>query len=452
MSDRQTPSSPDAEKAALGCVLIRPAAWDELAEAVGDDFLVPIHREIFEAMRGLAGRRVTVDHVSLGDELKIRGAADRLPGGYGYLVELARAVGSVDSAPHYIRTVIAKATLRRTIAACADIVSSAYGPVDDVEEFLAETRAKLSAVEMRSAGGFVRMGDDMDKVLADIEGRGKDPDSYIVRTGLTELDAAIGGLRGSQLIAVGGNPGHGKTALAWEFMINAATTGIPGALVSLEMKRPEMIERAISKRARVDGRDIVAGRVDFEDWKRIQAPQTQDLRDLPVWINDRKLSARRICSEVRRWASRQASKMKLVVIDYLGLVRHEQEGQNRAREVGEMAEAFKALAKELDAPVVLCAQLNRENTKGGKDGKARPPVMSDFRDSGEIEQAADVVLFPWWEGTPKVGTPHPANIIIGKQRNGPQGSVKCQWEREFTTFSDRKPSRDYHDEDDSNPI
>lgn len=446
-TERIPPHSPDAERAALGSVMIRPLAWEELADMSADDFLLTPHREIFDAMKALADRHRAIDFVSLSDELKARGMLSRLDGGEQYLVTIANSTPTADNAAFYAKAVVAKATLRRTIAACSEIASSAYGDVGDVEEFLSEMRAKLGSIEMRGSGGFVRVGEDLQAVIDAIGARSETPKDYVVPTGLTKLDIAIGGLRGSQLIVVGGNPGHGKTALVWDFLLNASATGVPCALVSMEMKRSEMIERAISKRARIDGRRISGGRLQYDDWKRIQDPDVKEpLFAAPIWINDQRLTARRVCSEVRRWASKQREKMKVVAIDYLGLVRNEKEGMNRSRELGEMTESFKGLAKELDLPVILCAQLNRSNTKGGIDGKPRAPQVSDLRDSGEIEQAADVVLFPWWEDDPVVGVPHPAQIIIGKQRNGPQGSVSCQWEREFTTFSDRPVDAYYPEE------
>ncbi len=437
MTDRTPPHSVEAEKEVLGSVLVRASAWDEIADLATDDFLIPINREIFEAMRALSDRRCAIDVVTLSEEMKSRGSYGRLKDGESHLSGLAVGAGNSERVAHYAKIVTTKAILRRAIAACAETAAEAFGNVEDVEEFLAATRARFGSLEMRGAGSFVRLGDELDAVIDTIEKRHEEPDHYIVRTGLAKLDDALGGLRGSQLIVVGGNPGHGKTALAWDFLLNAAGAGIPCALVSMEMKRSEMIERALSKRARVDGRRIAGGRLDLDDWRRVQDPAVKDgLRLAPVWINDRRMTAKRVCSEVRRWAAKQHVHLGVVAIDYLGLVRNEKEGVNRSRELGEMTEAFKALAKELDVPVVLCAQLNRANT-GGADGKPRAPRVSDLRDSGEIEQAADVVLFPWWEGEPGVGIPHPASIIIGKQRNGPQGSVPCQWEREFTTFSDR---------------
>lgn len=445
--ERTPPCSPDAERAALGSVLIKPLAWDELADMVTDDFLLSEHREIFDAMRALADRRRTIDLVSLSDELKIRGMLSRLKDGERYLVDLANATPTAENIAHYAKVVVEKATLRRIIATCAEVASASYGNIEDMEEHLTETREKFSALEMRGAGAFVKMADDYQAVVDGIGARSKAPAEHIVRTGLSKLDFAIGGLRGSQLIVVGGNPGHGKTALVWDFLLNAAASGVPCALVSMEMKRSEMIERAISKKARVDGRKISGGRLEYEDWQKIDAEKTREaVVGAPVWINDRRMTARRICSEVRRWAGRQQTRLKLVAIDYLGLVRNEKEGVNRSRELGEMTEAFKGLAKELDVPVVLCAQLNRSNT-GGADGVPRAPRVSDLRDSGEIEQAADVVLFPWWEGEPTVGFAHPASIIIGKQRNGPQGSVPCRWEREFTTFSDREVDAYFPDQE-----
>lgn len=433
---RTPPHSIEAEKAMLGSVLIRPDCLGDLSDVETDDLFLPAHREILDAMRRLEGRGRAVDIVSLEDELKIAGVLSRLDGGGLYLNDIANATPTAENVGHYARIVVDKSTLRRVIATCAEAQSAAYGDHADVDEFLAEWRARVAGVELRGRDGPTPIGDMVDDVVNAMSDRSEEPAGHFVLTGLHRLDHQLGGLGPEEMIIVAANPSRGKTALAYTFAQNAALAGVPVLFFSLEMSKRQMVERAIAWHARVDGRHIRTANLNHAEWKRVFSKRP-DLKKLPITLDSGKHTARRLCAIARRWRARQAAKICLIVIDYIGLVRHEMEGVNRSREVGEMSRSFKILAGETKCPVVVCAQLNRENVRrGGKDGKPTPPVLADLRDSGEIEQDADVVLFPWWDGDPETGKPHPADVIIGKQRNGPTGRAACRWEREFMTFSD----------------
>jgi replicative DNA helicase len=435
------PHALQAEMACLGSVMIAPRALDELSGLAVDDFFLPAHREVLEAMRAVAARgRSPGDPIELEEELKARGMLGRLEGGGSYLLTLANAVPTAELARHYATIVSSKAMLRRLIAACAEIQSAAYsGEAQDAGEVVAEARAKIAAIEVTGMGGPTRLSDDLNHSIEVIEGRGDAPEKYLVQSGIGSLDNVIGGFRTNQLVVIAANPGRGKTALAWNIAIRAARSAIPVLVFSLEMSKQELCERALVYEGRVNGRAVVQGRMSAEEWRRIEDARVR-LSTALLWVDARKLTAQRICSEARRWRARQRSERALVVIDYLGLVRNEQQGENRNREVGEMSRAFKLLAGEdqANAPVLLCAQLNRENMKGGKDGKPRRPMPSDLRDSGEIEQDADMIIFPWWDGEPPLTGRHPAQLIVGKHRNGPRGEPDVDWEPEFMTFCDRE--------------
>ena len=276
-----------------------------------------------------------------------------------------------------------------------------------------------------------------------MERRAEKPEESLVPTGIKSVDEKLAGFRSNELIVVAANPGRGKTAFAFNMAVRAAVLQkIPTLVFSLEMSLDQLIERAIAGEAKVNGRHVSLGRMTMAQWDRVnQASAVLDVdredRPVPLYVDDRKLTASRICAEARRWRARHPNPRALIVIDYLGLVRPDREERNREREIAKMSGMFKCLSHrtEADCPVVMISQLNRENMKG-KDGKPRPPILSDLRESGAVEQDADAVLFPWWEGEPAPTGRHPAELIIGKFRNSAKGKAKMDWWPEYTLFTD----------------
>jgi len=437
---------------ALGSVFIRASALDDLADLAVDDFFLPAHREILDAMRAVAARDRAVDIIAVADELKVRGMIARLDGGQSYLNDLANIVPTAENVRHYAKIVADKATLRRMLALCAHTMSRVYGGDGDVEEVLNDLRAGAGEIELAGSGGPQRVGDRVHAVLDDMEKRGNAPQEYLVPTGLERFDHKIGGLRAGHLVVIAANPGRGKTALAWNIAVRAGLVGIPVLVFSLEMSEEELIERAISYKARINGRAVHLGRLNSDQWYAAgnaafeldRFPMTDSrgdphpLADKPVriYVDDRKHKTARLIAEARRWRARHPDPRALIVIDYLGLVEPDVDERTREREVAKMSRAFKVLAHKTraNAPVVLCAQLNRDNV--GKDGKMRPPVLRDLRDSGAIEADADMVIFPWWEGNPPEVGEHPAELIVEKHRGGAKGPVRTVWQPQFTTFVD----------------
>lgn len=432
---RQLPHSLDAERSVLGAVFIRQSTIDEASDLAVDDFFLPAHRDIFEVMRALTARGGVVDVLTVGDELKARGMLGHLEGGSAYLLDCANAIPTAENVRHYIAIVARKAILRRLILAASDIQARAYGDVVEIEDFLSEVRHRVASIESADQAGPALIGDGMQDTLDSIQNRASDPRSYFLTTGLRGFDENIGGLRGGNLVVVAARPGMGKSALALDILLNAAMGGIPALLFSMEMSRGEIQERALAKKGRVNGRSVVTGKMNVEEWGKIQGAAAK-LDKIPLWLDTRNMRAQRICSVARRWFARQkfaegARKIAAIAIDYLGLVPSTGDEANRAYEIAAMTRAFKLLAGELDIPIILLAQLNRDGVKA-----ARKPVISDLRDSGAIEQDANTVIFPWWEGTPNLHGRHPATIIVGKNRGGPMGEVDVWWEPEFMTFSD----------------
>jgi replicative DNA helicase len=439
-AQRSQPHNFDAEKSVLGAIFIRPAALDEVSDLRVDDFFLPAHREIFEAMRAVAARRREIDAISVADELKARGMLPRLPGGESYLLQCANDVPTSENVRHYGRIVAERSALRRLIAACAEVQSSAYGDFGDFREFLSEARRKIAAVEIADPDDEPRrFGDDLEPLLKSLEERAADPGSYFVKTGIRAFDERVGGLRGGNLIIIAARPGKGKSAGAKDIIVNNAEAGVPGLMFSLEMTRAEVGERIISRQAKVNGRNIIRGRLEQAEWARITYSCART-RDLPIWLYDKPITAERICALARRWFARLPDpgpgrkKRAVIVVDYLGLVKSVGDDDNRALEIARMTAAFKALATELDVPVVILAQLNRDIEKATK---ARKPQPSDLRDSGAIEQDANMIIFPWWDGeSPHTGRKE-ALWIVGKNRGGPSGDIEVDWWPEFTTFTDR---------------
>lgn len=446
MSERTPPHSLDAERAALGSVIIKPMALDDLNVLEVDDFFLPVHREIFDAMRAIAMRKRAVDWVGIADELKARDMLKRLEGGESYLLALANATPTAENVQHYVKIIAEKATARRLIASCAGAMSAAYADNLDIEELVADHRRQIGEIELGSTKGPTVVADTIDDVLKSMENRQRDPDGYLVPTGLTRFDRRFGGLRENHLIVVAARPGGGKTAWAVNVAVNAAVNhNIPVLIFSVEMSMEELIERMLSRQARVNGRAVSRGTMDFDDWKKIslaagQLSYTQgpEEKKIPLYIDDRKHKASRICAEARRWRARHPDPRALIVIDYLGLVEPDADERTREREVAKMSRSFKLLAHkdQARAPVILCCQLNRDMI--GKDGKMRRPVLRDLRESGAIEADADAVIFPWWEGKPPAMGRHPAELIIEKIRGGHPSSVPVDWEGEYTSFVDRQ--------------
>lgn len=417
------PHSLDAERAVLGSVLIRPSVFGELdGILVADDFLIPGHREVWLAMRE-CDRRGHLDVLAVADELEVRGLLSRLEGGAGYMLTLSGSVPTAEGARHYALLVREKAVLRRLIALATEVASLAAGDCD-LAELLAETRARIDALEVPTDDGPVRVGDAIEAAKDVIEARARDPRVGAVASGLRDLDACVGGFRAGQSIVVAANPGSGKSSFAWSTAIRASMAGVPALCFSLEMSRQELIERAITFAGNVPG--LTSRELDLRAWDQI-GKATAALKPLPLWVDDRKLSIGRIMAEARRWRSRHAREgLALLVVDYLGLVRSDGRSENRQNEVAAMSRAFKTLAGDLKCPLLLVAQLNRQNMTGGTP---REPALSDLRDSGAIEQDADMVIFPW---TMDADT----KLIVAKHRNGATGTIKVKWRPELMAFYD----------------
>jgi replicative DNA helicase len=448
----------DAERSALGGVLVKPSAFDEMATTItGDDFLLPAHRAIFEAMLALDRRSEPIDVVSLGDELKNRGDLGRLENGPAYLIELANAVPTAENIAHYTRLVREKATLRRLIASCAEIQSRAYGEFGDYEQFLDESENLIFQVAQKNRRDNAQpIGEVMGEVLEAIDARARESKSVTgVPTGFTKLDEITAGFQPENLIIVAARPGVGKTSWALNVATNAALGHkIPVFVFSLEMSKTELIERMLAAEARIDSNRMRRGMIEYSEWKNKIYPAGNRIAQAPILIDDSpgvnilelRAKARRFRSDPRFFPPSQGPRQQgLVVIDYLQLAhgiggRRE---ESREREIAEISRGLKALAKELHIPIIAVSQLNRSVEKR----EDKTPQLSDLRESGAIEQDADIILFIHRE---EMYNPDPSGrgkalLKVGKNRAGPTGEVDLTFIREYTKFEN------YSAEDDDMP-
>src|SRR4051812_20645282 len=454
---RSPPHNLEAEKSVLGSVFIKPSAFDEVATNLGtDDFFLPAHREIYEAMVAIDKRRQALDVIAVADELKTHGMLSRLDGGQSYLNDLANGVPTAENAQHYARIVREKSTLRRLIATCAEVQSTAYGDFGDFETFLDEAETKVFKVAQQNRREtYSATGDLMEEVLHNLEVRTSERKAVTgVPTGFSKLDELTAGLQRENLIIVAARPGGGKTSWAVNVAMHAALQhNIPCLLFSLEMSKYELMERMLAGEARIDSSKIRRGFLEYADWKNKIHPASGRLASAPILIDDSSaISIMEIRAKARRFRGDPRyfpiqvipdngrpppPPLGLIVVDYLQLARGStgRRDENRQQEIAEISRGLKALAKDLKVPIIALSQLNREVEK--REGK---PRLSDLRESGAIEQDADLILFIHRDDMANGDTPDSAmptaiaEIIVGKHRNGGTGAVKMTFIKEYTRF------------------
>lgn len=440
---REAPSSIPDEMVVLGTALVSPErAENEISELVEDDFILPAHREIWHGMRAIANRKRVVDIIGLAGELGQSGAISRLEGGEGYLVTLAGFAVHPDILGQYVAKVREKSTARRLLLLCAETQASVYAN-RDIDEVICHARAQLGDLEAHAGReGPVTLGDVLPDVLANIEARQRSPHEHAIQTGLRSFDQLTGGLRPGKLVVVGGLPGMGKTAWAVNVCGFSASKGVPTLVVSLEMGREELAERWLSRGSHVPASEIASGAAAASRESMAAIFRCGgEVGEFPLWVDDQSRTLSRIVGNIRRWWVRnvfgKGHKLGLVAIDYLTLIKADGRSETRAIEVGEMSRSFKLLARELRIPVVLLSQLNRLAAR-----ENRRPIESDLRDSGAVEQDADMIIFPWREfpkdemGNAMVNESGEAEWIVAKNRQGPKGTARCYWQAPEMGFYD----------------
>jgi replicative DNA helicase len=433
---RLPPHSVEAEQSLLGGLMLDQRAWDQIADAVGiDDFYRADHRLIFEAIATLVQRDQPPDGVTVSEYLERQGHL-AAAGGIDYIARLVEETPSAANVRAYARIVRENAMLRQLIEIGGDIAASAHGSEGrSVSELvdLAEQRVfEIADRGQRRGAGFVQLKQILPLTIDRLDMLSQSgSDITGVSTGFTEMDKMTAGLQRGELIVIAGRPSMGKTTLAVNIAENAAIGHqIPTAIFSMEMSAEQLTFRMIGSIGRVNQSSLRRGRLSDEDWSRIDSAVTM-MSSAPIHIDD---SAGLSPTDVRARARRLKREhgLGLIVIDYLQLMQVSGTVENRATEISEISRSLKALSKELDVPVIALSQLNRSV----EQRTDKRPVMSDLRESGAIEQDADVIVFIYREEVYEPDTPRKgvADIIIGKQRNGPVGEFHLTFLGEFTKF------------------
>lgn len=436
---RTPPHSIEAEQSVLGGLLLHNAAWDRIADLIGtEDFYRHDHRLIFGAISRLIDTSKPADAVTVYENLRNAGKADDA-GGLAYLNALAQNTPSAANIRRYAEIVRERAVLRRLVTAGDEIAASALNPAGrDTKQILDEAESRVFRIAeegARGRQGFFEFQPLLTKVVErinELHERANPSDVTGVPTGFADLDSKTAGLQPGDLIIVAGRPSMGKTALALNFGEHVAVDqGMPVAVFSMEMGASQLALRLLSSVGRLDQQRLRTGRLLDEDWPRL-TNTIQKMQDAQLYIDETPaLTSIDLRARARRLA-RTCGKLGLIIVDYLQLMSASGPGENRATEISEISRGLKALAKELHVPVVALSQLNR--TVEQRTDKR--PVMSDLRESGAIEQDADVILFIYRDEVynPDTNDKNIAEIIIGKQRNGPIGRVNLRFDGQYTKF------------------
>ena len=430
------PHSTDAERSVLGAMLQDSAAVSAAVEMLtGEDFYTPAHKEIFDAAKQLSLSNMAVDLVTMNAELSRRGTLPGV-GGVEYLIELTQFVPTTANVRYYIRIVSEKSTLRRLIQASGEISHAAYAQEQELHEVLGLSEKLIFDIAMQRSGGeeLQHIREIMSRTYEHMEELARLKGGISgVPSGFVGLDNLTTGFHGGELILVGARPSMGKTSFAINIATNAARRGFKVAIFSLEMPREQIAMRMLCCDARVDMQKVRKGQLRDEDWVKL-ARTLAPLASSEVYIDDTSgLTPGQLRSRCRRLMMDKG--LDLIVLDYLQLMSSDKKAESRQVEVSEISRSLKAISQELKVPLIALAQLSRANEKRG--GSGIKPMLSDLRDSGSIEQDADVVMFLHRAAYYNREDPKPDNVaevIVAKQRNGPLDTIKLAWLAEYTLF------------------
>ena len=432
---RVPPHNLQAEESLLGAMLLSKEAIAVASEVlIADNFYKPAHSHIFDAITSLSAMGEPADPVTVAEELRRAGLLDAI-GGPATLVNLQASTPAVSSASRYARIIEEHALLRRLIGVAGEIAEMSYGLPDDVTKTVDQAESMVFEVAQRRTTDTLAPLSDLLHAnldhLEDVVNRGERITG--IPTGFLDLDELLSGLQPNALYVVGARPSMGKTALALSMASNAAIeSGRPVLLFSLEMGQLELTQRLLCAEARVNSRNVRNGQLTESDWGKI-AHATGRLADAPIWIDDNpNVTVMEIRSKARRLKSRLGD-LGLIVVDYLQLMTGRSNAENRQVEVSEISRGLKILARELQTPVVALSQLSRQLEMRAD----KRPMLADLRESGSIEQDADVVMFIYRDDVYNLDSPDrgTAEILVSKHRNGPTGMVRLAFLDHYTKFA-----------------
>ena len=447
------PQSIEAEQSVLGGLMLENQRWDDVAEIVSEqDFSSRPHRSIFSAMRSLVANQFPIDLITLAEHIENEGEGklDSL-GGFAYLAELSKNTPSAANIIAYAQIVRERAVIREMIKVANEITEAGYNPegrTSDELLDLAESRIfQIAEQRGNKSGGPENISSILDRTVTKIEALFQRPHDGVtgVDTGYVDVNKKTAGLQPSDLIIIAARPSMGKTTFAMNICENVSLTNDkPVMIFSLEMPTEQLMMRSLASLSRVNQTSIRTGQLDDEDWARLSGTMGLLLEKKNIYIDDSSgLTPMDVRSRARR-LSREHGGLSLIMIDYLQLMRVPSLSDNRTLEIAEISRSLKALAKELNVPVIALSQLNRSLEQRAD----KRPVNSDLRESGSIEQDADLIMFiyrdeVYHENSDMKGI---AEIIIGKQRNGPIGTVRLTFNGQWSLF-DNYGGPEYHDDD-----
>jgi replicative DNA helicase len=430
--DKGLPSNVEAERSILGAILLDNTICNQAIELLRrEDFFLDSHRRIFDKMVSLTERLMPIDLITLSDELRRAGEFEQI-GGATYIASLIDGVPRTDTIEPYAKLVKQKSMLRKLISASQQIVSLAFEEEDDADVIIDKAEHLIFQIaEDRIRQGFQYIGDVAHRRLEQIEQMAGRPEMITgVPTGFTDFDRMTSGLQRQELVVIAARPSMGKTALALNMAQYAAKNGNVVGIFSLEMSAEQLVSRLLCSEARVDAHRLRTGYLNREEWARL-ADALRRLCETKVYIDDSAaVSVMEMRAKCRRLKAEHG--LDLLIIDYLQLMAGRGRIESRQQEVSQISRDLKGLAKELDVPVVALSQLSRAPEQRSE----HKPQLSDLRESGAIEQDSDLVCFIFREEVynPTDENQGTAELIIGKQRNGPTGVVPLAFLKEFTRF------------------
>jgi replicative DNA helicase len=416
-------------------MLIDGTALDSAMERLAEEcFYGTGHKYIFQCIHTLSKNAVPVDQITLAEELRKNLWLDAV-GGEAYLAELVESVATAANIKHHIDILESKATLRQLISISSEITTESMEPDADARAVLDKSESRIFQIsESKLKGGFASMRDLLPKTFEDIERYSTHGGFKGVQSGFTKLDEMTTGFHGGDLIIVAGRPGMGKTAFVLSLALNTAVRQKPAtgvALFSLEMSNAQLVQRMLCAEARIEMHRLRAGRLTKQE-RNTLGIHAGPLFEAPIFIDDTPgITVLEVRAKARRLKKKE--NVGIIIIDYLQLMSSADKVENRQQEISTISRSLKGIAKELDVPIIALSQLSRAVEQRGGDHK---PQLSDLRESGAIEQDADLVMFVYRESKYKEdeNLKNRAEIIVGKQRNGPVGSVPVSFISEFAHF------------------
>lgn len=435
------PYSAEAEQAVLGSLIVEPSCINDVAVAVRPEyFYMPQHRDIYIAIESMYSLSQSIDFVSLLERLKKDGVYDEA-GGKAYLTQLAQAVPSAANVLTYVGIIRDKYYARALMGAAQGIIKDVNEAAGDSDELLESAEKRIFAIrDGKDVGGLTHIKQVIELETFDRLSKIADPethDDYVgIPCGIGELDRMITGLNKSDLIILGARPGMGKTSFALNLARNVAVNaGKTVCFFSLEMTRDQLAQRLLSSEAAIKSEKLRTGDLTSDEWTRL-AQAADNLSKAEIYIDETSsVTVPQMQAKLRRM-----KKVDLVVVDYLGLMHSARPTDNRVNEVSEITRGLKLMAKELKVPVIACAQLSRGTEV---KGKSHIPALSDLRDSGSIEQDADIVLFLYRENyydnekaeDADMSDPNSSFCIVAKNRHGETGKIQLHWDGRYTRFT-----------------